>query len=273
MKDIQFLQEAARKVRIDCLKIIHAAKSGHPGGSLSAADILTVLYYYKLRIDPKNPKWPDRDRFILSKGHAAPALFVLLAHRGFYPLEELKGFRKTGGMLQGAVGITVPGADMSTGSLGQYLSVGAGMAIAGRMDNKDYKVYVLLGDGELQEGQVWEAAMTAVHHKLGNLVAILDFNKVQMCGTLEEIMDLGDPEAKFKAFGWNVVRIDGHDMKQIIEALDGIPNQPHGTPTMIIADTIKGKGVSFMEGKAQWHGGAPTDEQLAQALKELGGEE
>jgi transketolase len=261
----------ARKVRIELLKIIHRANSGHPGGSLSAADILTVLYYYKMRIDPKNPKWPDRDRFILSKGHAAPAVFVLLAFKGFYPLEELLGFRKTEGNLQGTVGISNPGGDMTVGSLGQYLSVGAGMAIAGRLDKKDYKVYVMLGDGEIQEGQVWEAAMTAAHHKLGNLVAILDNNKVQMCGTVQEILDIGDPGEKFRAFGWNVVRIDGHDIEKIIQTLDAIPNQPYGMPTMIIADTLKGKGVSFMEGKAQWHGGAPSDEQLAQALKELGG--
>ena len=271
MKDVQFLKEMAAKVRIDCLKAIHKAKSGHPGGSLSAADILTVLYFHKMRIDPKNPKWPDRDRFILSKGHAAPAVFAVLAHRGFFPLEDLDTFRKTDGKLQGTVSINTPGGDMTVGSLGQYLSVGAGMALAGRMDKKDYKVYVLLGDGEIQEGQVWEAAMAAAHLKLGNLVAILDNNKVQMCGITEEILSIGEPGGKFASFGWKVLRMDGHDVGQIIETLDAIPNDPFGTPTIIIADTIKGKGVSYMEGKAEWHGGAPSDEQLAQAVMELGG--
>jgi transketolase len=219
LNDIAHLKEIATTARIDCLKTIHKAKSGHPGGSMSAMDILTVLYFHTLRIDPKNPTWPDRDRFIL----------------------------------------------------GQYLSVGAGMALAGRMDGKDYKVYVLLGDGELQEGQVWEAAMASAGFELGRLIAIVDKNKVQQSGPTDEIMRLGDVEAKFRAFGWKVVRIDGHDIKQIVDALDAIPDQPRGAPTIIIADTIKGKGVSFMEGKAEWHGGAPSDDQLAQALAELGG--
>ena len=271
MDDIKSLEEMARKVRIKTLEIIHRAQSGHCGGSLSATDILTVLYYYKLRIRPEDPEWEDRDRFVLSKGHAAPPVFVLLAMLGFYDEEELKGFRQTDGNLQGTVSIHNPGGEMTTGSLGQYLSVAAGMAFAGRLDKKDYKVYALLGDGEMQEGQVWEAAMTAGHHKLGNLVAILDYNKVQMCGTVEQAINISDPGAKFKSFGWNVVRIDGHDIKMIMKALDDIPNDPFGTPTMIVADTIKGKGVSFMEGRYQWHGGAPNDEQLETALAELGG--
>jgi transketolase len=271
LNDIAHLKEIATTARIDCLKTIHKAKSGHPGGSMSAMDILTVLYFHTLRIDPKNPKWPDRDRFILSKGHAAPALFAILAHRGFFPLSELDSFRQTHGNLQGTINIHIPGGDMTTGSLGQYLSVGAGMALAGRMDGKDYKVYVLLGDGELQEGQVWEAAMASAGFELGRLIAIVDKNKVQQSGPTDEIMRLGDVEAKFRAFGWKVVRIDGHDIKQIVDALDAIPDQPRGAPTIIIADTIKGKGVSFMEGKAEWHGGAPSDDQLAQALAELGG--
>lgn len=270
MHDTRSLEQTANKVRMDCLRIIHRAQSGHPGGSLSAADILTVLYYHTLRIDPANPRWPDRDRFILSKGHAAPAVFVLLAYLGFYPMEELEGFRLTHGSLQGTVSIDNPGGDMTVGSLGQYLSVGAGMAFAGRMDQKDYKVYVLLGDGELQEGQVWEAAMTAGHHQLGNLVAILDYNKVQMCAPVKDAVDVDDPGAKFGAFGWNVTRIDGHDIGQIVETLDAVPNRPYGKPTMIIADTVKGKGVSFMEGRFEWHGGAPSDEQLQRALEELG---
>lgn len=270
MGDIQFLQEMARKVRIDSLKAIHKAKSGHPGGSLSAADILTVLYFYKMRINPKSPKWPDRDRFILSKGHAAPAAFAVLAHRGFFPLEDLDTLRKIDGKLEGTVNINTPGGDMTVGSLGQYLSVGIGMALAGRIDKKDYKVYILLGDGELQEGQVWEAAMSAAHYKLGNLIAILDNNKVQQTGKTEEIMDLNHPDDKFKAFGWRVLQMNGHNIQEIIETLDSIPNDPWAAPTMIIANTIKGKGVSFMEGKADWHGGAPSDEQLALALEELG---
>ena len=271
MDEVRSLEETANRVRMDCLRIIHRAQSGHPGGSLSAADLLTVLYYHTLRIDPNYPKWPDRDRFVLSKGHAAPAVFVLLAYRGFYPLEELDGFRQTDGNLQGTVSIENPGGDMTVGSLGQYLSVGCGMAIAGRMDRKDYRVYVLLGDGELQEGQVWEAAMTAGHYRLGNLIAILDYNKVQMCAPVAEVVDIADPVAKFEAFGWNVVRIDGHDIRQIMDVLDAIPNQHNGRPTMVVADTVKGKGVSFMEGRFEWHGGAPTDEQLAQALGELEG--
>ncbi len=271
MTDIAYLKQMAASIRIDCLKMIHRAGSGHPGGSLSAVEILTALYFHKMRIDPQNPRWPDRDRFILSKGHAAPAVFAVLAHRGFFPLSELDSFRRPDGNLQATVSINTPGGDMTVGSLGQYLSVGAGMALAGRMDGKRYKVYVLLGDGELQEGQVWEAAMAAAHLELGCLVAILDNNQVQMCGPTDEIMSLGDTEAKFRAFGWKVVRIDGHDLGRIIEALDAIPEQPRAKPTIIIADTIKGKGVSYMEGKAAWHGGAPTDEQLAQALAELGG--
>jgi transketolase len=271
LKDIIHLQKIATKARIDCLKTIHKAKSGHPGGSLSAMDILTVLYFHTMRIDPKVPKWPDRDRFILSKGHAAPALFTILAHRGFFPLSDLDTFRRTDGHLQGTINIHIPGGDMTTGSLGQYLSVGIGMALAGRMDNKNYKVYVLLGDGELQEGQVWEAAMTAAYQELGRLIAIVDKNKVQQSGPTDEIMGLGDVEAKFRSFGWEVVRIDGHDIPQIVDALDTITDQPRGAPTVIIADTVKGKGVSFMEGKSEWHGGAPTDEQLAQAIAELGG--
>ena len=271
MNDIAHLKEIATRARIDCLKTIHKAKSGHPGGSLSAMDILTVLYFHTLRIDPKDPKGPDRDRFILSKGHAAPALFTILAHRGFFPLSELDSFRQTQGNLQGTINIHIPGGDMTTGSLGQYLSVGAGMALAGRMDGRDYKVYVLLGDGELQEGQVWEAAMASASFELGRLIAIVDKNKVQQSGPTDEIMRLGDVESKFGAFGWKVVRIDGHDIERIVAALDAIPDQPRGMPTVIIADTIKGKGVSFMEGKAEWHGGAPSDEQLAQALAELGG--
>lgn len=271
MNDIRELEQMAARMRMDCLQMIHDSNSGHPGGSLSATEILTVLYFHTLNIDVDNPKWPDRDRFVLSKGHAAPMVFAALANRGFFSKEEYKGFRQTGGNLQGTVSIHNPGGDMTVGSLGQYLSVAIGMAIAGRLDNKDYKVYAMLGDGELQEGQVWEALMFAPAMQLGNLVAILDNNHVQMCGKTDDILSLGDLSRKFEAFGWAVKRIDGHDIAQIMSALDSIPFSLTGQPTMIIADTVKGKGVSYMEGTAQWHGGAPDDEQLAQAFRELGG--
>lgn len=270
MKDVQFLKEMAAKVRIDCLKAIHKAKSGHPGGSLSAADILTVLYFHKMRIDPKNPKWPDRDRFILSKGHAAPAVFAVLAHRGFFPLEDLDTFRKTDGKLQGTVSINTPGGDMTVGSLGQYLSVGAGMALAGRMDKKDYKVYVLLGDGEIQEGIVWEAAMSASKFGLDNVIAILDRNGVQLDGTIEEIMPLGDVKAKWESFGWNTIECDGHKVEEISDAVDKARTLK-GKPTIIIARTVKGKGVSFMEGKNTWHGKPISREEYDAAKAELAG--
>ena len=262
----------AARLRQDTIKMIYNSKSGHPGGSLSAADIISALYFYKMNIKTEDPKWADRDRFVLSKGHAAPVVFAALVNKGFIPREELWSFRHGNGSLQGTVNIKNPGGDMTVGSLGQYLSVSAGMALAGKMDKKDYKVYVMLGDGELQEGQVWEAAMAAAHMRLGNLVGILDNNRVQMCGLTDEVLSIGDIAAKFRAFGWNVVQIDGHDMQQIVDTLDAIPNQPDAQPTMIIADTIKGKGVSYMEGTPAWHGGVPTKEQYEQAMRELGGE-
>ena len=271
-KKLQELKEIAAQARCEALKAAHKAKSGHPGGSLSAVEILTVLYFYKMRLDPKNPQWPDRDRFILSKGHGQSAVLACLALRGFFPLEVMDGFRQLSGMFDGGLTIHTPGGDFTPGSLGQYLSVSSGMAMAGRMDKKDYKVYVMLGDGELNEGQNWEAFMTAAYYRLGNLVAIVDYNKVQQTGTNEEIMGLGNIEAKFKAFGWNVLRVDGHNIEQIAAALDTIPNNPSGIPNIIIADTVKGKGVSYMEGTCNWHSGAPNDEQLAQALKEIGGQ-
>lgn len=272
MKDIYALKAMAARLRQDTIKMIYNSKSGHPGGSLSAADIISALYFYKMNIKTEDPKWADRDRFVLSKGHAAPVVFAALVNKGFIPREELWSFRHGNGSLQGTVNIKNPGGDMTVGSLGQYLSVSAGMALAGKMDKKDYKVYVMLGDGELQEGQVWEAAMAAAHMRLGNLVGILDNNRVQMCGLTDEVLSIGDIAAKFRAFGWNVVQIDGHDMQQIVDTLDAIPNQPDAQPTMIIADTIKGKGVSYMEGTPAWHGGVPTKEQYEQAMRELGGE-
>ena len=272
MKDIDALKAMAARLRQDTIKMIYNSKSGHPGGSLSAADLISVLYFYKMNIKTEDPKWADRDRFVLSKGHAAPVVFAALVNKGFIPREELWSFRHGNGSLQGTVNIKNPGGDMTVGSLGQYLSVSAGMALAGKMDKKDYKVYVMLGDGELQEGQVWEAAMAAAHMRLGNLVGILDNNRVQMCGMTDDVMSIGDIAAKFRAFGWKVVQIDGHDMEQIVDALDAIPNQPDAQPTMIIADTIKGKGVSYMEVTPAWHGGVPTKEQYEQAMRELGGE-
>ena len=272
MKDINALKSMATKLRQDTIKMIYNSKSGHPGGSLSAADIVTALYFYKMNIKVDHPKWEDRDRFVLSKGHASPVLFAALVNKGFIPREELWTFRHGTGSLQGTVNIKNPGGDMTVGSLGQYLSVSAGMALAGKMDKKNYKVYVMLGDGELQEGQVWEAAMAAAYMRLGNLVGILDNNRVQMCGMTDEVMSIGDIASKFRAFGWKVVLIDGHDMQQIVDALDAIPNQLDAQPTMIIADTIKGKGVSYMEGTPAWHGGIPSKEQYEQAMRELGGE-
>lgn len=271
MYGIEELKKMANTIRYDTLKAIHIVGSGHPGGSISAVEILTTLYFYKMHVDVKNPKWDDRDRFVLSKGHAAPALFATLAHKGFFDINEMKKLRLTGGMLQATPNLNVPGCDMSSGSLGQNLSVASGMAYAGKYDNKSYKVYVLLGDGELQEGQNWEAAMFAPNKRLGNLVAIIDNNHVQMCGTTDEIMNTRNIEDKFLSFGWNVKKVNGHDIQALISVLDSIGDENDAPPTMIIADTIKGKGVSFMEGKAAWHGGAPNDEQMAQIDKELEG--
>lgn len=265
------LQKIANSIRYDTLKAMHIVGSGHPGGCLSAADILTVLYFHTLRIDPGNPKWEDRDRFLMSKGHAAPAQFAALAYRGFFSIEEMKHLRLHDGMLQGTPNLKIPGADTVSGSLGQNLSIATGIALAGKRDQKDYKTYVMLGDGELQEGQNWEAAMAAPAFRLGNLIAVLDYNHVQMCGTVDEVMPIGDPGAKFESFGWKVLHVDGHDIEALLQIFDSIPNARDGKPTMIVADTIKGKGVSFMEGRASWHGGAPNAEQMLQIEKELGG--
>lgn len=272
MYSIDELKELARLVRRDTLQALHVVGSGHPGGCLSAADIFVALYFHTLNIDPKNPKWEDRDRFLLSKGHAAPALFATLAHRGYFDIHELLRVRKHDGMLQATPNLKVPGGDSVSGSLGQNLSIAIGTALAARLDGKAYRTFVMLGDGEMQEGQNWEALMLAPVYRLGNLIAILDRNKVQMCGTVNEILPWEDNAAeKYRAFGWNVIGVDGHDMEALIRVFDSIPNQPEGTPVMIIADTVKGKGVSFMEGKAAWHGGSPNDEQMAQIDKELGG--
>jgi len=269
--DIKNLEDVAKNIRIGIIKAIHAAGSGHPGGSLSAADIVTTLYFDEMNVDPKEPKKADRDKFILSKGHAGPVQYATLAEKGFFPKEDLLGLRKMGNKLQGHPDLSkVPGVEMSTGSLGQGFSVAGGMAIANKLDNNPGRVYVLLGDGELQEGIVWEAAMSSAHYKLDNLVAIVDWNGLQIDGNVEDVMEVRPIDEKFKAFGWNVMMIDGHDFKQIKDALSDA-RACKGRPTVIIAKTSKGKGVSFMEDKAGWHGKAPTLEEAQQAVSELGG--
>ncbi|ABW19800.1 Transketolase domain protein [Alkaliphilus oremlandii OhILAs] len=271
-KNIQELKTLANDIRKDIITMLAESGSGHPGGSLSAADILTVLYFNEMKVDPKNPKWADRDRFVLSKGHAAPVLYATLAKKGFFPREELMKLRKIDAMLQGHPDMKgTPGVDMSTGSLGQGFSASCGIAMAGKIDHKDYRVYTLLGDGELQEGLVWEAAMLAAHYKLDNLTAIIDYNGLQIDGRNEEILSVNPVSDKFKAFGWNVIAIDGHSIEAIIEAI-GKAKEAKNVPTLILAKTVKGKGVSFMEDQVDWHGNAPKEEQKIQALKELGGE-
>jgi len=262
------LRKIANEIRKESLIMIHRAQSGHPGGSLSEADILAALYFYRLRINPKNPHWEDRDRFVLSKGHASPAYYATLAMKGFFPMKELETFRKINSRLQGHPELKIPGVDYAGGSLGQGVPVANGMAIAGKLDKKNYKVYAIVGDGESQEGVVWEASMAAAFYKLDNLVYILDKNQVQQTGATKEVMDIGDVASKWKAFGFNVMEIDGHNMGQIIGALDQA-DKVKGKPTMIIADTIKGKGVSFMELNHKFHGKAPNDEEFKQAMEEL----
>ncbi|KOA19617.1 transketolase 2 [Clostridium homopropionicum DSM 5847] len=271
-RDFIELKEIAREVRKDIIKMLTASGSGHPGGSLSAVEILTTLYFKEMKVNIEDPKDPERDRFVLSKGHAAPVLYSVLAEKGFFNKEELNGLRKFGSILQGHPNMNyVPGVDMSTGSLGQGISTAVGMAIAGKLDKKDYRVFSLLGDGELQEGQVWEAAMAAAQFKLDNLTAFVDFNGLQIDGRTQDVMSPEPIDKKFKAFGWHVISIDGHDFEAIINAIEEAKNTK-GQPTMIVAKTIKGKGVSFMEDEASWHGSAPSKEQCEQALIEIGGE-
>jgi transketolase len=271
MRDHKVLNGITRNIRKDIVTMIHGSKSGHPGGSLSAVEILTALYFDEMNVDTRNPKMEDRDRFVLSKGHAAPVLYSTLAEKGFFDKTELNSLRKIGAMLQGHPDMKgTPGVDMSTGSLGQGFSVACGMAMASKLDNAPWRVYTLLGDGEVQEGIVWEAAMSAAHYKLDNLVAFLDYNGLQIDGEVEKVMNIGPIMDKFKSFGWNVIEIDGHDFDQIFAALD-MAKETVGKPTMIIAKTVKGKGVSFMENNASWHGTAPTDSDLEKALAELGG--
>ncbi|MEI6131310.1 MAG: transketolase [Bacillota bacterium] len=255
-----------RKHAID--QVFHAS-SGHPGGSLSAMDILTSLYFNEMKVDPKKPLWEDRDRFVLSKGHCSPALYACLAERGFFDKDILPTFRGTESILEGHPNMTyVPGVDMSTGSLGQGISAAVGMALAGKLDGKSYRVYAMIGDGECQEGQVWEALMAAAHYKLDNLVAILDHNSLQIDGDIKEVMNPEPLADKFKAFNWHVIKINGHDMTQIEDALR-VAKTVKNQPTMIVAETVKGKGVSYMENQAGWHGNAPNQEQRDIAISEL----
>ena len=263
------LQLTAVSVREGILTGTHGAKAGHPGGSLSAADLFTYLYFKEMRIDPKNPRWEDRDRFVLSKGHTAPGLYAALAERGFFPVDDLPTLRHIDSYLQGHPNMnTVPGVDMSTGSLGQGISVAAGMALAAKHQGKTCRIYALLGDGEIQEGQVWEAFMLAHHYKLDNLCAVIDNNGLQIDGPVDKVMSPYPIPDKLKAFGWNVVEIDGHDFDQI-EAAFHKARQTKGAPTAIVMKTTKGKGVSYMENQAGWHGKAPNDEEYEQAMTEL----
>lgn len=273
MLNVDSVAQAAREMRIDIIKGISAAGSGHPGGSLSAVDIIATLYFYKMKVDPKNPKMEDRDKFVLSKGHAGPALYAALGVKGFFEREEMYQLRKIGSRFQGHPDMKkVPGVEMSTGSLGQGFSAAVGMALAGKLDGRKSKVYALLGDGEIQEGIVWEAAMSAAHYKLDNLVAILDNNGLQIDGKNEDVMTVEPIQEKFASFGWNVIPVDGHDIEAIAKALDQA-DEVDSKPTFILARTVKGKGVSFMEGEAGWHGKAPNAEETAKALAELGGEQ
>ena len=268
-KEPRELEELARQIRRDALEMIHQAGSGHPGGSCSVADILVALFGAVLKHDPANPRWAGRDHFILSKGRACPPLYAIMARLGYFPAAELKTLRQKGSRLQGHPDSKrLPGLEVATGSLGQGLSVGVGMALYEKLEHHSNRTFVVLGDGECDEGQVWEAALSAAHYRLGNLTAIVDWNRVQLDGTTAKVMDLGDLPAKWAAFGWEVRTVDGHNLEELIAALTA-PGAAD-RPLAVIANTVKGKGVSFMEGKAEWHGKTPTDEQLRQALAELG---
>ena len=271
MSDISVgeIQNIANRLRLDVVEMTTAAGSGHPGGSLSSADLLATLYFRIMNIDPADPYMEDRDRFVLSKGHAAPILYATLAERGYFPMDELKTLRQLGSRLQGHPAYReVPGIEVTTGSLGQGLSMACGMALAGKMDSKDYRVYCLMGDGELQEGQNWEAAMFAHRYGLNNLIGFVDRNRLQICGNTEEVMSLDPLPEKFRAFGWNVIIIDGHNIRQIIDACDKAARSKKN-PTVIIMNTIKGKGVSFMENNVDFHGRSCKPDEYAKAVEEL----
>lgn len=271
MKDINYLQEKATNIRKSIIKMICKSKSGHPGGSLSVTDILTALYFDEMNIDPANPKMENRDRFVLSKGHAAPALYAVLAARGYMDEEVLMTLRQYGSILQGHPDMKkVPGVEISTGSLGQGLSVANGMALNAKLDGASYRTYIVFGDGELQEGQIWEAAMTSAHYKLDNLCAFVDSNNLQIDGNVCDVMNVEPLDKKWEAFGWNVIKINGHSFEEILSALSEAKTVK-GKPTIIIAKTVKGKGVSFMENVCGFHGKAPSDEEAKKALEELGG--
>ena len=271
-KSLDELKSISKEIRKDIVKMLTESASGHPGGSLSATDIMTVLFFKEMNLDPNNEKDPNRDRFVLSKGHAAPVLYSALARRGYFPVEELSTLRKFKSRLQGHPSIQyLPGIDMSTGSLGQGVSAAVGMALAGKIDENDYRVYTLLGDGELEEGQVWEAAMCAAHYKVNKLTAFIDFNGLQSDGDITKVLNPCPIDKKFEAFGWNVLVIDGHNYEEIIDAIEKA-KECKDKPTAVVCNTVKGKGVSFMEDQAAWHGTAPSKEQCETALKELGGE-
>tara|TARA_Y100000590_G_scaffold120079_1_gene137458 strand:- start:19305 stop:20144 length:840 start_codon:yes stop_codon:yes gene_type:complete len=266
----EHVDELGRHLRRLVLKTIAGSSSGHPGGSLSATEILIALYFRVMSHDPANPGWQDRDRFVLSKGHCTPILYSVLSECGYFPTEELVTFRTINSRLQGHAHTMVPGVDASTGSLGQGLSIGLGMALAGRLGNKDYKTYVLIGDGECDEGQIWEAAMAAAHYKVGNLVAVIDRNRIQNDRFTSEAMEIEPLEDKWRAFGWNVLQVDGHDVGDLCDALNSASlNQD--TPLVVIANTVKGKGVTFMENNPDFHGRAPNEQELSDALAELSG--
>ena len=266
----EHVDELGRHLRRLVLKTIAGSSSGHPGGSLSATEILIALYFRVMSHDPANPGWQDRDRFVLSKGHCTPILYSVLSECGYFPTEELVTFRTINSRLQGHAHTMVPGVDASTGSLGQGLSIGLGMALAGRLGNKDYKTYVLLGDGECDEGQIWEAAMAAAHYKAGNLVAVIDRNRIQNDRFTSEAMEIEPLEDKWRAFGWNVVQVDGHDVGDLCGALNSA-SLNRDTPLVVIANTVKGKGVTFMENNPDFHGRAPNEQELSDALAELSG--
>ncbi|MGI6765683.1 MAG: transketolase [Lentihominibacter sp.] len=266
--DTRTLEQIAAEVRIGIIKALHNAGSGHPGGSLSIADIVTALYFYEMNVDPTNPEMKGRDKCVLSKGHAGPAQLSAMAVKGYFSMDDFMTLRKLGSIFQGHPSVIIPGIEMSTGSLGQGFSAAGGMAMAAKIDNDPGRIYAVLGDGELQEGLVWEAAMSAAHYKLDNLVAIVDHNGLQIDGKNSDIMTVMPIKEKFEGFNWNVIEIDGHNMREILESFSKA-RECKGKPTAIIAKTVKGKGVSFMENKAGWHGKAPDDEQAAQALEEI----
>ena len=268
-KRITELSIIANKVRKNALTAVYSASSGHPGGSLSIAEILTLLYFEVMNVDPKNPKKPDRDRFVLSKGHTAPALYSVLALKGFFPVEDVATFRKTDSYLQGHPDMKhIPGVDMSTGSLGQGVSAAGGMALAAKLDNKSYRVYSILGDGEIEEGQVWEQAMFAAHYKLDNFTIFVDNNGLQIDGNVADVMNPNPIDKKFEAFGWHVIKADAHDFNALMDAINEA-KATKGQPTAVIMKSIKGKNVSYMENNASWHGSAPNKEQYEQAISEL----